>query len=104
MDVTHGQGTDWMSQALKICGLATILALIAFSALLWNFEQPPQAFNRVQNLERGSSRDEIVSKLGAPGNVRENGRTLVYTRPFAWGILYVKLDNEERFVGYVYDR
>ena len=79
-------------------------AVLACGAMVWNFDQPPRAFLRVQDAPAGSSKAQITRLLGEPATISDNGRTFVYTRPFSWGILYVYFDRYETLTHYRYDR
>ncbi|QDU43301.1 hypothetical protein Mal52_17730 [Symmachiella dynata] len=87
------------STLIGIAVLGTILGIG-----IWNFNQPPHAYYAVQNLSRHATKEETIRMLGSPGSVQQNGKVLVYTRLLSWGILYVNLDGEGRYLSYSYDK
>ena len=92
-----------MERVLRLSVVIIALVVVVAGVLLWNFPQPPKAYYLIQEMKLGSTKDEIVHSLGSPSGVRENGKTLIYTRTLAWGILYVYLDDEGKLKHYEYD-
>jgi len=83
--------------------VATATALVLVVCMLICFDMPPAAYRKVSELQAGMSRDDVVSILGKPDSIYDDGTELVYTRWCGWGILYVYLDEQGRFVQYEYD-
>lgn len=93
-----------MTRRMRTTILIVASAVLACGAMIWNFDQPPRAFHRIQEVPEGSSKAEITRVLGEPSTISDDGRTLVYTRPLSWGILYAYLDRDGRLTHCRYDR
>ena len=84
--------------ALCIC---ILIPITMFAFALWNFNQPPRAYDLADSLQKGMSKQEVQKILGSPNSDYEH--TYAYHRPFGWGIYYVIFDEDGKLNEHYYD-
>jgi hypothetical protein len=94
---------EGMSRKLVI-GLIVVLFLAC--GMAWfgvYFDSPPIPLHKLDAIPIGATKSEVTQRVGAPDKTQLGGSVWVYKRPFAWPIVYLFFDDDERFEEYVYD-
>ena len=79
----------WPDRAVSIArSFAYAIGFVGVSigcvyALMWNFEQPPMSQQKMDSIEIGMTKADVVTLIGKPNHT--NSWQWVYTRPLAWG-------------------
>lgn len=70
---------------------------------MWNFNQPPMPLSKLQMLQKGMSKRQVILILGEPTTKYDASSEWAYSRLLSWPIVYIYFDKQGRFKEHRYD-
>ena len=96
---------------LGIFGGLVLLAVLGIAFRVWQFDRPPFALSRLEQLHSRMSTNDVRRILGVPTSAwtrtNDSGHASpewAYSRPGSWSIVYVYFKSDGTFERHVYDR